>query len=157
MRRRSIKRQRWPIFDPSPSSSFSSEAQIHFSISFGRLSAHSHTNRPSSLHNIARLPTSTGWFPKDLGIGIDWELILYGKESILYHDSMAKNESILDSQESGSIQPYCPSSTAPFSLNLSREKPRNTEAANWSTYEESVGRPALGHVFGLEIVWRSAT
>ena len=37
------------------------------------------------------------------------EFILYGKELILFHDSMAKNgekESILDSQESESTQSY---------------------------------------------------
>ena len=50
---------------------------------------------------------SAGAIPKNLGIAVDWESILYSQEPILFHGSAAKNgkkESILDSQESESTQ-----------------------------------------------------
>ena len=36
-------------------------------------------------------PTRAGSIPINVGIGIDWESILYGIQSFLFHDSMAKN------------------------------------------------------------------
>ena len=58
-----------------------------------------------------RVKSSAGSIPKNLGIGIDWEWIqnqILVKESILVHDSMAKNgkkELIIYSHESESTQP----------------------------------------------------